>query len=261
MIKDNKWPLDNWTDDAYLLRFCRARQFKLPKITSMFSKFIEYKIQNGIDDILDFEYQEAEVVMNEYARGFFGVDKIGRPIYIDKCGCCKVDKMMKLTTFDRLFKEVAKMWETMIKLKFTACSHLYDRQISQLIIIMDLSGFHMGLFTRQAIHLLKEWMMLCLLNYPEILAKFFFVNVPFVFAGAWAIIRGWLDEKLQKKVVMCGKDHMSRLLEYIDEDQIPTFIGGTNTSSFMDDKGPWDEYELIDSKKPGDTVGVRRKND
>jgi|OM-RGC.v1.034859116 hypothetical protein len=29
----------------------------------------------------------------------------------------------------------------------------------------------------------------------------------------------------------------------------------------MDDKGPWDEYDLIDSKTPGETVGVRRKND
>jgi|OM-RGC.v1.033963394 hypothetical protein len=77
--------------------------------------------------VLSFEYPEAEEVMNEYARGYFGVDKIGRPIYIDKCGCCKVDKLMKITTFERIYTETAKMFERLFKLKFTACSHLYDR--------------------------------------------------------------------------------------------------------------------------------------
>ncbi len=76
----------------------------------------------------------------------------------------------------------------------------------------------MGIFTRQAIHLLKEYITLMLTFYPEILGKFFFTNVPFVFAGAWGVIRGWLDEKVQKKIYMCGKDHMPKLMEYIDED-------------------------------------------
>jgi len=29
----------------------------------------------------------------------------------------------------------------------------------------------------------------------------------------------------------------------------------------MDDAGPWQEYEVVDSIEPGAVVGIRRKND
>lgn len=40
---------------------------------------------------------------------------------------------------------------------------------------------------------------------------------------------------------------MDTLLEYIDEDQIPVFLGGTNTANWCDDTGPWHNYETVDS--------------
>ena len=32
--------------------------------------------------------------------------------------------------------------------------------------------------------------------YPEILGKGFIINAPMIFTGVWAIIKGWLDEKI-----------------------------------------------------------------
>ena len=51
--------------------------------------------------------------------------------------------------------------------------------------------------------------------------------------------------------MVLGKNFLPKLLEYIDEDQLPTFLGGTNTKRFIDDTGPWHEYELVDSTVPG----------
>lgn len=38
-------------------------------------------------------------------------------------------------------------------------------------------------------------------------------------------------------------------------------MGGKNTNGFMDDSGPWKEYEIVDGSEPDDIVGIRRKDD
>ena len=58
---------------------------------------------------------------------------------------------------------------------------------------------------------------------------------------------------------MEGAGYLNVLLEEIDEDQIPRFLGGTNDNNWGE--GPWNEYELIDGHNPGDVVGVRHKGD
>jgi hypothetical protein len=47
----------------------------------------------------------------------------------------------------------------------------------------------------------------------------------------------------------------------VDEDQIPCFLGGTNPAKFTEDVGPWKDYKLVDSTVPGETIGVRRRDD
>jgi hypothetical protein len=51
------------------------------------------------------------------------------------------------------------------------------------------------------------------------------------------------------------------LLQYIDEDQLPDFLGGKNTAKLEDDNGPWNDYEMVDGVNKNDVVGVRRKSD
>jgi hypothetical protein len=82
-----------------------------------------------------------------------------------------------------------------------------------------------------------------------------------VFTGIWAIMKGWMDEKVRRKIQILGKGFINDLKVWVDEDQIPCSLGGTNPANFKDDAGPWKEYDLIDSMEPGAIVGVRRKND
>ena len=41
-----------WFNETFYLRFCRARKFDLPKIKEMFLKYMEYRRENQLDDII-----------------------------------------------------------------------------------------------------------------------------------------------------------------------------------------------------------------
>ncbi|PKK66225.1 hypothetical protein RhiirC2_664391, partial [Rhizophagus irregularis] len=69
--------------------------------------------------------------------------------------------------------------------------------------------------------------------YPERLGKLFVVNAPFIFVKIWALAKKWLDPGMLKKVHICDKDFKKVLLEHIDAENIPSFLGGTCTCSHM----------------------------
>lgn len=41
-----------WYNDTFFLKFCRARKFDIEKIKIMFTNYIEYRKEYGIDDII-----------------------------------------------------------------------------------------------------------------------------------------------------------------------------------------------------------------
>ena len=94
--------------------------------------------------------------------------------------------------------------------------------------MLDIGGFHLGLWTRSAINLLRITLEVTVDYNPEFMAKMFIINSPFIFTGVWSMIKGWLDEKVRRKISIVGKNYLPQLLEWADEDQIPSFLGGTN---------------------------------
>lgn len=88
------------------------------------------------------------------------------------------------------------------------------------------------------------------------------VNSPWVFTGCWAVIKAFLDEKTRKKIQLIGGSYTkSELLKYIDEDQLPDFLGGTHPGNIKDNIGPWNDFEIVDGHQKGDVVGIRKKSD
>lgn len=80
-----------------------------------------------------------------------------------------------------------------------------------------------------------------------------------LFTGIFAMVKGWLDEKTVKKIQVHGSGYRAKLLEYIDDEQLPDFLGGKNPAKLVENAGPWDNYELIDGAKPSDVIGIRKK--
>ena len=58
--------------------------------------------------------------------------------------------------------------------------------------------------------------------------KMFLVNAPPFFAGFWRMIKGWLDARTANKVHVNSSraSWVKKLLEVVDEDQLPSDYGG-----------------------------------
>ena len=52
-------------------------------------------------------------------------------------------------------------------------------------------------------------------------------------------MQGWIDEKTRNKIMYLGKDYKTKLLQFVDSNQLPPFLGGNNQSLLEDDVGPW----------------------
>jgi hypothetical protein len=60
-----------------------------------------------------------------------------------------------------------------------------------------LSDISINMVSKSFYRIMKDALRLTQGNYPETLSMLLIVNVPFFFAGIWATVKGWLDEKVR----------------------------------------------------------------
>jgi hypothetical protein len=47
-------------------------------------------------------------------------------------------------------------------------------------------------------------------------------------------------------VQVCPRDYTPVLLQYIERENLPEYLGGTSKATLLDDAGPWNDQALID---------------
>ena len=237
--------LDNY-DDLFLLRFLRARKFDLEKTMEMFKKYLKWRIDMKVDELLgSYELENLIQIKRLYPHGYHRTDKIGRPIYIELYDKTDVKGLFKVTTEEKMINYYIKQYERQIKYIFPACSAVVQKPVEQSCTILDANGIGITSLVGPIKGFLKLASDIGQDYYPEMLGKMTIVNVGMFFRAIWTLVKGFIDPKTQSKISLLKSHYKDELLKLVDEDKLPSFFGGKCTcDGFVygclgSDIGPW----------------------
>ncbi|XP_031116330.1 phosphatidylinositol/phosphatidylcholine transfer protein SFH13-like isoform X1 [Ipomoea triloba] len=253
-------------DDYHtLLRFLKARDFSIDKTIHMWEEMLNWRKEYGTDAILeDFDFHELEEVLQYYPQGYHGVDREGRPIYIERLGQAHPSKLVRLTTIERYLKYHVQEFERAIQEKFPACSIAAKKRISSTTTILDVQGLGMKNFTKTAASLLAAVTKIDNNYYPETLHQMFIVNAGSGFKKMlWPAAQKFLDAKTIGKIQVLESKSMGKLLEFIDPSQLPDFLGGSCScpiegGCLRSNKGPWSDPDIMKLVNNAEATLVRQ---
>lgn len=239
-------------DDLFFVRFLRARNFDIKKTTIMLDKYFAWRTETDVPRIITTDMSEIrEKLRAHHPHAYHGVDKMGRPIYIERIGLSNPSKALQELSTKQLTEYYVQRYEYLSHVMLPAASLKSGKRIEQLLTILDLRGLQMAHMNIKLKAFLNAMSVVTQNYYPELLGKLLFVNANAMFSALWAIFSALLDKKTLGKisVISSKTESRARILELVDPDQLPEFLGGTQSDDTWQSShfGPWGEEEIINS--------------
>lgn len=238
-------------DESTLLRFLRARKFEIEAAKLMYENCEKWRTDFGVNTIFeDFHYEEKPLVARYYPQYYHKTDKDGRPLYIEELGSVNLPEMYKITTQERMIKNLVWEYEAFVRYRLPACSRKAKYLVETSCTILDLKGISISSaaqvlsYVREASHIGQNY-------YPERMGKFYLINAPFGFSTAFRLFKPFLDPVTVSKIFILGSSYQKDLLKQIPAENLPKKFGGLSEVSdaegglYLSDIGPWREPEYI----------------
>ncbi|KAE9608633.1 hypothetical protein Lal_00020735 [Lupinus albus] len=216
--------LSDERSDVILLKFLRARDFKVKEAFTMIKNTIKWRNEFGIDELLEEEnLVDDDLDKVVYMHGF---DKEGHPVCYNIYGEFQNKEVYKKTFSDEEKREKFLRWRIQFlersirKLDFTPGGICTIVQVNDLKNSPGPGKWELRQATKQALQLLQD-------NYPEFVAKQVFINVPWWYLAVNRMISPFLTQRTKSKFVFAGPSKSAEtLLGYIAPEQLPVKYGG-----------------------------------
>ncbi|KAF9322344.1 hypothetical protein BG000_002675 [Podila horticola] len=253
-------------DDGELMRFLVARSYDLPGAQAQLLASLEWRKANNVDalpipgpdnsngvmygvrgwhSVPDANIEASHPNVPEHAvrlQNYMGGsclhkwDKAGRPIYIERMGQHNVKGLAKHVTTPELVDYHIRCTEFVHNTIMPECEERFgseDKVIDKETVIFDCTGMGFHQLHMDGLNMLRSLTDMDQKAYPERLGKLFIVNSPYVFVKVYSMIKKWLDPGVIEKIHILGKDYKNVLLDHIDSENLPDFLGGECTCSHM----------------------------
>ncbi|EQL33066.1 hypothetical protein BDFG_04813 [Blastomyces dermatitidis ATCC 26199] len=166
--------------------------------------------------------------------------------------------MYKITTADRMLKNLVCEYEKLADPRLPACSRKAGKLLETCCSIMDLKG--VGITRVPSVYgYVKQASAISQNYYPERLGKLYLINAPWGFSSVFSVVKGFLDPVTVQKIHVLGAGYEAELLAQVPKENLPKEFGGEcqcEGGCEFSDMGPWQEKEW--AKEP---LWAKKKTD
>ncbi|KEH37089.1 putative cellular retinaldehyde binding/alpha-tocopherol transport, GOLD domain, CRAL/TRIO [Medicago truncatula] len=218
--------------DVVLLKFLRAREFKVNEAFEMLKKTLKWRKEMKIDSVLEEDFG-SDLASAAYMNG---VDREGHPVCYNIYSVFDGEEIYQKTFGTEEKRKEFLRWRCSVMEKWIQKLNLKPGGVSSLLQINDLknspgpSKKELRIATKQTVTMLQD-------NYPELVAKNIFINVPFWYYALNALLSPFLTQRTKSKFVVARPAKVTEtLIKYIPIEEIPVNYGGfkrENDSEFF----------------------------
>ncbi|KAE8673928.1 Patellin-2 [Hibiscus syriacus] len=208
--------------DVILLKFLRARDFKVKDAFIMLQNTIRWQKEFGIDQLVEQDLGD-ELHKVVFMHGF---NKQGHPVCYNVFGEFQNKELYRKAFSDEDKRQNFLRWriqfleKSIRKLDFSPGGICTIVQINDLKNSPGLTKWELRQATKQALQLLQD-------NYPEFVARQVFINVPWWYLAVNKMISPFLTQRTRSKFVFAGSSKSAdTIFRYIAAEQVPVRYGG-----------------------------------
>ncbi|CAJ2656104.1 unnamed protein product [Trifolium pratense] len=237
--------------DVILLKFLRARDFRVNEALNMIIKCLAWRKEFNADTIVEedlSQFKELEGVI-AYMQSY---DKEGHPVCYNAYGLFR-DKEM----YERIFGDEEKLkmflrWRVQVLERGIRLLHFKPGGVNSLIQVTDLKDMPKRELRVASNHIMSLFQD----NYPEMVARKIFINVPWYFSMLYSMFSPFLTQRTKSKFVISKEGNAAETLyKFIRPEDIPVQYGGLSVPSDLQNGPPKPASEF--TVKGGEKVNIQ----
>ncbi len=211
-------------------RFLIAEEWDKDKALERWRDTLSWREEQQADDVLNVCHSQFDTIQRYYPQSFYCRDRKGNMVYIERPGGVEISKIKKNGISIKKL-----IWHYMYCMEYL-WQVISPKETDRLTTILDLEGVSLFMVVGDVRNFITGCIKMTTTHYPARGHKLFIINCPGWFSNVWSWIKPMLNSAIEEKlqILKSGEKQNRKLLEIIDEENLPLKYGGQNADTFGD---------------------------